>query len=948
MSPKPLSSYDEGQLPLQAKSESVLKYEEKESDVKDGDLPNNSYELCMTIYIGPCKTNRSEENHHCGRNSKEIRLPYANMVVSPKPHNYMGLLGQKNYKDITFSVQIFGTDNKSLIVTRTDCDKGWDFDLQLKAYYSKKSVGTSYKEFEYELKSRDSELKISLHPLQTIRCIPKALIFTDENITAKIPKIPAGVSKLYGLRGLITSRFANAKSRSSNSITGTTSSSSHSFSEYAYVGKEETKGELILGAYSSKIIHFSLGEYGNKITVKKGTCLAMSSDIKVFDSSLDLDGHFHSLVGYGDVFIQVGMSTKKIILQDDKDILCVKDNCVIAFTQDMKSKSELTDDFCGIVLSKTIIARTLVGPGIVWLTHTRADIIGFEREGIRITSGMGDGMVPGSASIGTRSCNSRMMDESHSSTCSELMSFASNDFSLTSTEWSVEDSERLREEEANVKKQKSRIEEARLRIQEARLLQKRQQERCGDEKDEKNILEKDSKLRTEVGEATDPEAADRIIMKTQEKDEEASVTFEKVGTGRRHAESPTLLRKLEEAEQNSRAKEVEEELSRIREEKDNQLREVARLRAEKRIRVEKRRKLEEKRKLEKAEAVRLQVEEKRKVEQAETNRLKAEERIRFEKKRKEKEQRRLESTKAVRLVQAEEQARLRKQKKEEEERKAEAARLQAEKRIRLQKQKEKEEKRKIKELEEKASLERKLKQEKQLLSRLAKLQEEIKAKLQQQKMRNGGGKLLFDRSQSGAHPRNSDILKDEQTDSLSSSPQTDSLSSSPRTDSLSSSPQTDSLSSSPRADTHDSDHNEDSLSTDPIGDDSIESEDWNIDYDFSDGIFMPVNYVVVNKQSEGSESEISSMSGNQHLSGSNGNLRKVNKQQQNQKSGIAVFSKCNSSVSSNTSSLLSMESSLGPNETDLRLSNMQSKPMQERRQKMQLAKEIYQKYIQTD
>ena len=947
MSPKPLSSYDEGQLPLQAKNESVLKSNENESDVKDFDLPNNSNGLSMTIYIGPCKTKRSEENHQCGRNSKEIRLPFANMVVSPKPHNYMDLLGQKNYKDITFSVQIFGTDNKSLIVTRTDCDRGWDFDLQLKAYYSKKAVGTCHKEFEFELKSRDSELKISLHPLQTIRCIPKALIFTDENITAKIPQNPAGVSKIYGLRGLITSRFANTKSRSSNTITGATSSSCHSLTEYAYVGKEETKGELILGAYNSKIIHFSLGEYGNKITVKKGTCLAMSSDIKVFESSLDLDGHFHSLVGYGDVFIQVGLSTKKIILQDDKDILYVKDHCVIAFTQDMKSMSELTDDFCGLILSKMIIARTLVGPGIVWLTHTRAGIIGFERDGIRITSGMGDGMVPGSASIGTRSCNSRMMDESQSSACSEFMSFESNDISLTSTEWSVEDSERLREEEAKVKKQKSRIEEARMRIQEARLLQKKQQE-----KDEKNILEKDSDLRAEVaGETTNLEVADRIIVKTQEKDEEKSVKLEKAGTGRRHAAGLALLRKLEEAEQNGPAKEIEEELSRIREEKDNQLREVARLQAEKRIRIEKRRKLEEKRKLENAEAVRLQIEEKRKVEQAETNRLKAEERIRLEKKRKEKEQRRLESTKAVRLIQAEEQARLRKQKKEEEERKAEAARLQAEKRIRLQKQKEKEEKRKIKELEEKASLQKKLKQEKQLLSRLAKLQEEIKAKLQQQKMRNGGGKILIDRSQPGAHTRNSDILKDEQTDSLSSSPQTDSLSSSPRTDSLSSSPQTDSLSSSPqtdslssspRTDSHDSDHNGDSLSTDPIGDDSIESEDWNIDYDFSDGVLMPINYVVVKKQSEGSESENSSMTGNQHLSGSTDNLRKVSKQQQNQKSEITISSRCNSSVSSNTSSLLSMD------ERDLRLYNMQSKPMQERRQKMQLAKEIYQKYVQTD
>jgi uncharacterized protein (AIM24 family) len=848
--------------------------EKKDANLKDGEKSNAGVGYNMTLYIGPCEQQGGkgirQGGHTNKNNSKEIRLPYADMMVSPKPHNPMSLLDQKRYKGVTFSVQVSGLDKKTLIVTRTDCNKGWGFDLQLKAYYTKKSIGTHHKEFDFKFKNEDSAVTISLRPLQKIRCVPEALIFTDRNVTTTVAEVADSTSKRSGIRGRLSGIRRSAKSKNSNTVAEYASASSkmenelatNTFAEYSYLGSD-TSGVVILGGYSSKIVHLSLGEHGNKIIFKKGTCLATSADLQVVESGLHLDGSFQSLVGYGDVFLKVGMAMKKIILQDDQDSLSVKDNCVIAFTQDMRSKSEMTDKFCGIILSKRVIARTLIGPGTVWLSHTRADILGYERMGMIITSGLGEGMVLEGANMETRTSATKMIEEKDSVTSSDLLSFASND-------WDVEHEERLEaKEEARLQRQRDKIEAARLRAEVGARLQElraRQAETGRLQAEELVGLQKqkkqEEKLRVEQAEAARLRAEEGARLEKQKKQDD-ELRVKQAETARIQAEERVGLQKQKKQEEKCRAEQAE----------------AAHLQAEQEANFQKQKKREEKHRAEQAKATRLRTEEeirlqkqeeKCRAEQAEAARLQAEERVRLYEQKKQ-EGISYEQAEVARL-RAEIEARLKKQKKEEDKLRAMLARLQAEERTILQKQKKQEEKLRAEQEE------------------AAHLRAEIEAKLQKQKHKEEE-KLKIEKKETACLQAEEEArIKRKEEDTLEA-------------------------------------EQADSLSTVPVGYDSVTG--WQIDDDASVESRMPVDYVIVTKQSEDSEGEITLRTlkaRHLRLFGSKKYPRKVGNRKQ--KSDITVSTRCTSTQSSKAASVMSTTSSLAPNAAQLRL-YLQSEPMQE-------------------
>jgi len=349
-------------------------------------------------------TNNKNNNTVIQNNSAIIRLPYSNMMVSIIPQNTLTALDKQRYKDIKFHTQISGHDLKTLTVTRTDvhAHRGWDFDLQLKAYYAKDSIGSHHKEFDFLFKNEESAVTLRLKPKQKLRCLPNALIFKEEQIQMVNPAVDViakrtPVGRIQGTMKGMTTRMSMAMSPTSTSHKFNISKS---MAEYHHVGKVTGQphvdmaivtfgiGGNIFGrpttpeAHSqlnlapSKIIHLPLGEFGNKIIFKKGACLATSSDVQIVDSGQLLDSSFQSLVGYGDAFLITGQAMKKIILRDDQDSVAITDSCLIAFTQDVISRVEVRDKFMGMILDKTQQVRTLTGPGIVWLNYFKNHVLG--------------------------------------------------------------------------------------------------------------------------------------------------------------------------------------------------------------------------------------------------------------------------------------------------------------------------------------------------------------------------------------------------------------------------------------------------------------------------------------------------------------------------------------------------------------------------------------------
>ena len=360
----------------------------------------------MTIYVGRSEQQGNREvNKNSSAGKKETRLPYANMMVSPKIQNLMSSADKRRYNNIAFKTEIRG---QTLIVTRTDSNKGWGFELQLKAYYVKKSIGTHYRAFDFDFKNEESAVTLSLCPDQKFRCIPKAIIFKDENVIMTIAEIFDGstikrsgipgrflkdinknirlhnknTKKKKSLNAIAVAEYAISREENTHGVTANT------FAEYTYCGEKNTRGLVVLGGnLRSKILHISLGEYGNKIIFQRGSFLATSDDVQLVQSGSQLDRSYASLVGYGDVFLKTGKAVKKFVLKDRLDSISVVESCVIAFTQDMTSTSEMVDKISGMILKKRVVSRTLIGPGTVWLNHTRVDIVGYDRKSVGVEIG---------------------------------------------------------------------------------------------------------------------------------------------------------------------------------------------------------------------------------------------------------------------------------------------------------------------------------------------------------------------------------------------------------------------------------------------------------------------------------------------------------------------------------------------------------------------------------
>ena len=415
-------------------------------------------------------------------NSKTITLPYANMMVSPIAQNKhrLSAIDKQRYKDITLLLTHSGHDKRTLTVTRIDprpgfnmapMSKGWDFELQLKAYYSKDSIGTHHQQYDFVYKNEESAITVRLRPKQKIRVVPKALIFKEECVTltnsrveVKAKRTPSGKIQggFKGLGQTVRNQAGNSNLRSTTTVSGSGGGSGGGsgsvgpkelqvnntidMAEYTHIGGSNTHANqsnqdpstnllqsnsiaiLTFGwnlnrpstpdttrghgygfnfpsTSPTKVLHLSLGEYGNKIIFRRGTCLATSPDVDVYDSGSLLEGlgpararsSFQSLVGHGDAFLIAGTSMKKIILKEPgrvhseseskdgngrnlDDSIAIRENCLIAYTQDVKSEFQ-QGEIMGKVTKGMVPVRVLTGPGIVWLNYTNnAGKSGFHNE----------------------------------------------------------------------------------------------------------------------------------------------------------------------------------------------------------------------------------------------------------------------------------------------------------------------------------------------------------------------------------------------------------------------------------------------------------------------------------------------------------------------------------------------------------------------------------------
>ena len=217
----------------------------------------------MTLYVGRSEQQGNREvNKNSSAGKKETRLPYANMMVSPKIQNLMSSADKRRYNNIAFKTEIRG---QTLIVTRTDSNKGWGFELQLKAYYVKKSIGTHYRAFDFDFKNEESAVTLSLCPDQKFRCIPKAVIFKDEIVIMTTAKIFDGSIKRSGIPGRFLRdinkniRLHNKSAKKKNSLNAI------AVAEYAISREVSTHGvtanhtRVDIVGYNRKLVGVEIG-----------------------------------------------------------------------------------------------------------------------------------------------------------------------------------------------------------------------------------------------------------------------------------------------------------------------------------------------------------------------------------------------------------------------------------------------------------------------------------------------------------------------------------------------------------------------------------------------------------------------------------------------------------------------------------------------------------------
>lgn len=312
------------------------------------------YECSLNIYVGPSKVR-----------SKEVQLPYENMMVFPQPQNPLG----HRWNDATFEVVMIS--GKKFRVTRSDADKGWKMDLELKAYYKEESVKTHEKVLNANIRAEGSAVTVMLMPNQKIRCVPSALIFKAEDVVKIADNV--GCVARSTVPGMLKGKIKDFNQGIRRSLSNEENEDENAIAEYKYAGKDLTIAILTFGGqFPEKVLHLSLGKLGNRLIFRQGSFLASSADVDVVDSKF-LD-KFQSLVGHGDVFLKTGPLMRKVDLKEN-DTLAVKETCLIAFTQDVTSHSEMSDRFKGVIFEKRVVVRTLKGPGTVWLNNTRGNIL---------------------------------------------------------------------------------------------------------------------------------------------------------------------------------------------------------------------------------------------------------------------------------------------------------------------------------------------------------------------------------------------------------------------------------------------------------------------------------------------------------------------------------------------------------------------------------------------
>ncbi len=172
-------------------------------------------------------------------------------------------------------------------------------------------------------------------------------------------------------------------------------------SDYRYNGEEGTAGTVALGTdFPSKIIRFSLPEYGNKIICQKSAYLASSLDV---DIQMEFTKKFtagffggegfilQGLTGSGDVFIKAGGTLVKKDLKEG-ETLRVSSGSLVAFTQDVEFDVQTMPGFKNVMFGgEGLFITTLTGPGTVWLQGMPPDRM-ISEIARRVPSGGGIGL----------------------------------------------------------------------------------------------------------------------------------------------------------------------------------------------------------------------------------------------------------------------------------------------------------------------------------------------------------------------------------------------------------------------------------------------------------------------------------------------------------------------------------------------------------------------------
>ena len=329
------------------------------------------------------------------------------MFVESEPINVPRNPLKNQWRDKQFKVEVKG---KKLVVEREDMNRGWNLNLIVKAFYSKEVLHTHSHEFQARLQKEGSVVTIRLAPNQKIRCSQKALIFKEDGVEMTAARVSPPTRP--GMRGVLKGSISTINDAINDGIKSSLSGDgddeeSDCISEFQYTSNLDSNeddnvtetegtvdgngnnaqssdsvasyssgtGNITLGVqFPSKILHLNLGEYGNRILIREGLNIAFSVDVEIVDSP-DFMNQFQSFVGHGDIFLKVGPTMKQRILKE-KEAITIREDCLLAFTQDIISSVQKLENLSSSLFSgKRLTYRKLVGPGLVWLDYRQSNII---------------------------------------------------------------------------------------------------------------------------------------------------------------------------------------------------------------------------------------------------------------------------------------------------------------------------------------------------------------------------------------------------------------------------------------------------------------------------------------------------------------------------------------------------------------------------------------------